>query len=66
MIDFPHALHQHIIHVDLHVSAYLLPEHLVDQSLVGSPSILQLERHHLVAVQPPVNDEGRLLLIHLV
>ena len=34
------GLHQHVINVDFHVPPQLVSEHLIHQTLVGSPGIL--------------------------
>ena len=45
------TLDQHVIHIYFHCLAYLIFEHVVHQPLVSCPSILQTERHDLVAVK---------------
>jgi hypothetical protein len=61
-----YALYQHVVHVYLHVSSNLLPEHLIQKTLIGCSSVLQFERHDLIAIQSPVGDEDCLLLVHLI
>ena len=57
------TLDEHIVHIYFHIPPNLFAEHLVYQSLVRGPHILQTERHDHVVVEPLVGDEGNLLLI---
>ena len=63
MVLFFFTLDEHIVHIYFHVPPNLFAEHLVYQSLVCGPCILQTERHDRVAIKPLAGDEGRLLLI---
>ena len=63
MVLFFFTLDEHIVHIYFHVPPNLFAEHLVYQSLVRGPCVLQTERHDPVAVKPLVGDEGSLLLI---
>ena len=57
------ALHQHVIHVHLHVASDLSFEDLIDEALVGGSGILQTEGHHFVAVKALGGHEGRMLFV---
>ena len=57
------TLDEHIVHIYFHIPLNLSVEHMVYQSLVCGPRILQTERHDLVAIEPLTGDEGSLLLI---
>ena len=63
MVLFFFTLDEHIVHIYFHVLLNLFAEHLVYQSLVRGPRILQTERHDPVAVELLTGDEGSLLLI---
>ena len=63
MVLFFLTLDEHIFHIDFHVPPNLFAEHLVYQSLVRGPCILQTERHDPIAVEALASDEGSLLLI---
>ena len=54
---------QHVFNVYFHSLVEYFLEHLVDEALVGFPSIFQAERHDFVAEGPSLRDEGCLLLI---
>jgi len=57
------ALHKHVVDVYLYGVSSLLFEDLVEHSLESCSSILQSERHHLVALDSSVGDECRLVLV---
>ena len=59
------TLDEHVVHIDRYVPPNLLAEHLVYQSLVCGPRILQTKRHNPVAIVSLAGDEGGLLLILL-
>ena len=63
MVLFFFTLDEHIVHIYFHVPPNLFAEHLVYQSLVHGPCVLQTERHDPIAIEPLVGDEGSLLLI---
>ena len=65
MIFLFFTLDMHVVHIYLYVPPNLLAEHLVYQSLVRGPHILQTQRHSPIAIQSLVGDEGGLLLILL-
>ena len=57
------AFYKHIVHVNLHVSADLLFEDFVHQSLIGGTRVLEAERHDPVAVKAAISDKSSLLFI---
>ena len=63
MVLFFFTLGEHIVHIYFYVPPNLFAEHLVYQSLVRGPYVLQTERHDPVAIEPLVGDENSLLLI---
>ena len=56
---------EHAIHIHLYIPPNLLAKHLVYQSLVRGPHVLQTKRHNPVAIESLTNDKGGLLLILL-
>jgi hypothetical protein len=60
------GLHNHVIHISMHILPYLLLQTLLHGSLVGCSSILQAEGHGDVAVGSVRGYEGGLDLIRLV
>ena len=44
------TFHEHVIHIDLHILAYLLVEHLVYQSLVRGTYILWSKWHDFIVI----------------
>ena len=60
------AFHDHVVHIDLHIPAYLLAEHLVYQSLVRCTCVLQPKQHDFVAIQALASDECSFFLIFLL
>ena len=63
MVLFFFALDEHIVNVHFHVPPNLLAKHLVYQSLVRSPRVLQTKGHDPITVESLAGDEGRLFLI---
>ena len=61
--DTPEILHKHIIDVHLHGTSDLLLEDFVDHPLESCSDILQSEEHHLIAVDPSIDDECYLIFI---
>jgi hypothetical protein len=58
-----HALHQHVIHIDLHIPSNLALKHFIHKPLVCCLCVLQTEGHDLVGIQASIGDERGLLLI---
>ena len=65
MVLFFLALNEHVIDIYFHVPPNLFAEHLVYQSLVCGPRILQSKGHDPVAVETLAGDQGCLFLIFL-
>ena len=59
------AFDEYVVNVHFHVPPNLFVEHLVYQSLVHGPYVLQTKRHDPVVVEPLAEDEGRHFLIFL-
>ena len=53
------GFHEHVVDIGLHCVAQQRSEYLSHQPLISCPSILKLERHHIIAVQPVRCNEGR-------
>ena len=51
MIRALFGFHQHIININLHGTAEQRSEHFCHQPLISGPCILQLEGHHIIAIQ---------------
>jgi len=66
MFDVDHALHYHIIHVNLHGMTDEGLEQLVHESLVSGPCVLQSKRHYLIPMQTSIGYEQNLLLVFKV
>ena len=58
VVNHAHAFDQYVVDIGLHVSVELFGKKFINHPLVGSSSILQPEGYYLVAVSPPINDEG--------
>ena len=63
MIGFYLALNYHIIDVNLNVFPQLWLKHPSHHPLIGSPSILQPKRHHLIVIISNRSDKSYFLLI---
>ena len=63
MVLFFFILDEHIFHIYFHAPPNLFAEHLIYQSLVRGPCVLQTERHDPIIVEALASDEGSLLLI---
>ena len=50
---------EHAIHIHLYIPPNLLAKHLVYQSLVRGPHVLQTKRHNPVAIESLTSDKGR-------
>jgi len=57
------VFHQQVVNIYFYVSANLIPEHFVDQSLISGPNILLAEWHNLVTIQFSFGNKGGLLLV---
>ena len=44
------TLHQHVVHVHLHISSNLGLEDLIDETLISNSDIFQTERYYFIAV----------------
>ena len=71
MLEVVHAMntfHQHIIYVYFHGTPDQVLKNFVNNSLKGSPRVLEYEGHHLVTVDSPTSSEGGsvfILWVHL-
>lgn len=63
MVRSLEALHQHIIHINLHSFANVVDKHFVDKPLVGSSSIRQVERQDFVTIKASIGNEGSVFLV---
>ena len=66
MIVFSKAFYQHVIYINLHIPPNLVCKHLVYQSLVRCPCVLESEWHHFVAEESLAGNKRSLLLISLL
>ena len=57
------ALHEYVIDVDFYVMIDLILKDPVDQSLISSSNIFEIERHDFIAVQAFVNNKYHFFLI---
>ena len=61
---FPmHVFNKYVIYVDLHTASNEIDEHLIHQSLICNPGVLEAKRHHLVAIYSSIYNERGVLLI---
>ena len=57
VVVLPHALYQHVVHVNLHIPPNLMCEHFVHLPLMCGTRILVSKRHHYVAEETLVGDK---------
>lgn len=57
------AFLQHVVYIHLNVPPDLAFKHLIDESLINGPRILQFKGNDLVIVESSVGDEGGFLLV---
>jgi len=66
MLEVIHALstlYQHIVDINLHGTPDQFFKDFIDHSLEGGPCVLELEGHHLIAVDSPTNSEDDFVFI---
>ena len=57
------GFYQHVIYVHLHDCSYLLLEHPIHQSLIGSSCVLEPKWHHTITIGSLRCDERGLFLV---
>ena len=60
------AFHYHVIHVYFNISSNLLSKHLIHESLIRRPCVLQSKQHDLIAKEALAYDKRSLLLVRFV
>ena len=54
---------EHVVDINLHRFSELFGEHSVHESLVSCTSVLEAERHYLIAISSAIGNERILLAI---